>query len=722
MRADTEVRYLKGVGPQRAAALAGLGVHCVRDLLEHFPHRYEFLPGLTLMKDLEENREATVLGEVVRMQYRGRTRPPFLEAYLEDDTGQCRLVWFHGGYLRDQLLPGDKLAAWGKVVRYKDCLQLTNPQWFKPRDAEELFARQGQARAVYPAGGDISTTHIQNIMAQSLQSMLTSVEEWYPGEMLRKRKLLSRREALAGVHQPRDKDQIARARRRLAYDELFLMELGMALRREQIEQTQQARPLPVTQKLDERIRRLFPFSFTNAQDKVIGEVCDDLKRNVPMNRLLQGDVGSGKTVVALYAILLAVGHHRQAAILAPTEILAAQHFEHIERYLQHSRVRRCLLRGGLAPGERNKLLEQIKNGEMDIVVGTQALLQEDVTFRELAVVVVDEQHKFGVRQRQSLRGKDLAPHYLVMTATPIPRTMAMTVFGDLDVSVIDALPPGRQPITTYFTPPEKRKKAYTFIRDKIKQGQQVYFVCPRLAEGVEETPLLPVDDDIPTENDAGPSTDKQKGLSMPPASAISLKTALAEHRRLQEEIFPEFRVGLLHGQMSSGEKKQVMEAFRGRNLDILVATVVVEVGVDVPNATVMVIENAERFGLAQLHQLRGRIGRGDQPSWCLLFGQPQTEQAQRRLEIMEETASGFTIAEEDLRLRGPGQLFGTAQHGLPELKVADILNDMDLLRLARRDAQELAHNDPFLRNPRHSVLREELLHRLGEALLLVDVG
>jgi len=700
LQRDTEVRFLKGVGPRRAEFFAQLGVRTVADLLEYFPRDYEFLPPLFLMEEMNPDQSVTIAGEAIDLRYVSRSRPPRLDLTLRDSTGFCRLTWFHGGYLRDKFLPGDKIAAWGKVSRYKEILQLVNPRWIKIEGVEEIERRQNVGEAIYPASSDLSSGEIARVMRESLKFMLEVEEERYGQEFFRERQFPTRREALQWIHQPPREESIFQARRRLVYDEFFLMELGVALRRERLQRTQPAYPLQIDEELDKRIRRRFPFLLTADQDKVIAEIGADMARSQPMNRLLQGDVGSGKTVVALYAALLAVGRRRQVAIMAPTEILAEQHFISIERYLRESRVRRVLLTGGLTGAKRRELLGRIRQGKIDIVVGTQALLQQDVEFKNLALVVVDEQHKFGVRQREIIRskaqtpnGKEVVPHYLVMTATPIPRTLALTVFGDLEVSTIDHLPPGRHQIQTYWYPPEKLPDAYEFIRKIVKQGQQAYFVYPRVEEE-------------PTEDFSGEQ----------------LKAATVEQKILQAKIFPEFKVALLHGQMERELKQRIMEDFRRRKIDILVATVVIEVGVDVPNATIMVIEHAERFGLAQLHQLRGRIGRGDQQSYCLLFGEAGTETAQQRLEIMTQTNDGFRIAEEDLRIRGPGEFFGTAQHGLPKLKIANLLEDMDILQMARRDAFALAKKDPELKAPQHQALRRALRETFGEDLILGDVG
>jgi ATP-dependent DNA helicase RecG len=427
---------------------------------------------------------------------------------------------------------------------------------------------------------------------------------------------------------------------------------------------------------------------TEDQDGAIAEIAADMAKPEPMNRLLQGDVGSGKTVVALYAALLAVTDRTQVVIMAPTEILAAQHFLSIERYLKSSKVRRVLITGGLTGKKRKQLLDEIRCGEMDIIVGTVALLQEDIEFQKLGLVVIDEQHKFGVAQRAKLR-KQTTPHCLVMTATPIPRTLAMTAFGDLDVSVIRHSPPGRGAVITRWVGRHNRQKAYQFIRERLKAKKQVYFVYPRIT-------ALEEDGDI--------------------------KAATNECKNLSAEVFPEFTVELLHGRMPSERKQKIMSDFRRGNIDVLVSTVVIEVGVDVPNATIMVIEGADRFGLAQLHQLRGRIGRGEAKSYCFLFAETESEVARERLEIMTRSNDGFEIAEYDLRLRGPGEFFSTRQHGLPDLKIANIIDDYELLVMARKNAFELVSQDPMLERPEHRNIRRAMLAKFGDSLGLGDIA
>jgi len=684
---STPVQYLKGVGPARARLFAQLGVRTVGDLLEYYPRDWLFAPAPVEIGRLQVGEQVTIMGLVQTVDYQSFRRPPIFEAVVADETGICRVIWFHGGFLRGKLSPGQVLVATGKVTEYHRMPQLTNPRFVvldQPRvDVAEYFSGP-----VYPACKGLSSQQIKRIIRPVLDRAAELVPELFDSSFLRRAGLIGRKDAFVWIHFPPDRQKLEEARRRLKYDELFLMQLGLAVRRYNVRHCCRARPCRWDQQIDRRIRRRFPFLLTEDQDRCIREIVADMGRAEPMNRLLQGDVGSGKTVVALYAALLAVANRMQVAIMAPTEVLASQHFVSIERYLKNSRVRRTMLIGGLTGRKRKALLDQIRAGQMDIVVGTVALLGEDVVFRDLGLVIIDEQHKFGVAQRARLR-KEQTPHCLVMTATPIPRTLAMTAFGDLDVSVIRHSPPGRGTVVTRWVKPADRDKAYAFIRERLQAGRQAYFVYPRISAVEQEQEVA---------------------------------AATQQWRYLSKEVFPDFSVGLLHGRMSSAKKQQVMSAFRAGRLNVLVSTVVVEVGVDVPNATVMVIEGADRFGLAQLHQLRGRIGRGQAKSYCLLFAETESELARSRLEIMTRCNDGFEIAEQDLRLRGPGELFSTRQHGLPDLKIANIVDDFDLLVRARQDAFAIVQADPNLARPEHQALRQALLAKFGQSLGLADVA
>ncbi len=681
------VQFLKGVGPARAKAFAQLGVETVGDLLEYFPRDWVFAPDVVKINQMQEGQSATIIGLVESTDYTRYRHAPFFEAEITDDTGVCRVIWFHGGFLRDQLKAGQVIMVSGKVSLYKHHLQMTNPRFMvvdeKSTEPDEYFGG-----GVYPASAELSSRQIKKIIRPVLGSLDGLVDEFYDRNFLREAELVSRKDAFSWIHQPPDEKRLAQANRRLKYDEFFLMQLGLALRRFRCRHFSEAVPMRCNEKIDSRIRKRFPFLLTQDQNTVIAEIAADMSSSEPMNRLLQGDVGSGKTVVALYAALLAVANKTQAVIMAPTEILAGQHFISIERYLKNSKVKRVLIMGGLTGQKRSQLLKQIAAGQIDIVVGTVALLQEDIEFKKLGLVVIDEQHKFGVHQRAQLR-KGAAVHCLVMTATPIPRTLAMTAFGDLDVSIIKHCPPGRGSVITRWVEPGNRQKAFEFIRERLKAKKQAYFVYPRIAS---------------TEQDS------------------DIRAATDEWEYLSREVFPEFTVGLLHGRMPSAKKQQVMSEFRRGRINALVSTIVIEVGVDVPNATIMVVEGADRFGLAQLHQLRGRVGRGEAKSYCFLFAETDSETAKNRLEVMTRSNDGFEIAECDLRLRGPGELFSTRQHGLPDLKIANIIDDYELLVMARRKAFDVVSDDPMLAKAEHKNIRQALVTKFGDSLGLADVA
>ncbi|MHC4264938.1 MAG: ATP-dependent DNA helicase RecG [Planctomycetota bacterium] len=684
------VQFLKGVGPVKAKAFAGLGVNTVSDLFEYFPRDWVFAPTPVKINQIQADENITIIGLVESIDFNAYRKTPIFEAMVADNTGVCRVVWFHGGYLKNKIIPGLAIMATGKVSAYKHQMQITNPKFLvidENSDEPDNFFSGG----VYPASSQLSSIQIKKIIRPLLNRVDTLVDEFFEPSTIKNIGFINRQDAFKWIHMPPDEEKLAKAKKRLKFDELFLMQLGLALRRYRVKQVLKAKPVKCTDKIDSRIRKRFPFLLTGDQNNVISEITVDMGKTEPMNRLLQGDVGSGKTVVALYAALLAVAKKQQAAIMAPTEVLANQHFISMERYLKNSNVKRTLVTGGITGINRKTLLTQIKNGQFDIIVGTVALLEKDITFKNLGLVVIDEQHKFGVQQRAKLRSapEQMIPHCLVMTATPIPRTLAMTVFGDLDVSIIKHCPPGRGSIVTRWVDKEDRPKAYEFIRERLKAKKQAYFVYPRITHT---------------------------------NSSSKLKAATQEWKTLKNKIFPEFRVELLHGRMKSEKKKKTMSDFRRGKIDVLVSTVVIEVGIDVPNATIMIIEEADRFGLAQLHQLRGRIGRGSSKSYCLLFAETTNETAKNRLEVMTRSNDGFEISECDLRLRGPGELFSTRQHGLPDLKIANILDDYELLVLARKHAFELVEMDPMLTNPEHIAIRKALLDKFADTLGLVDIA
>jgi len=687
---------VKAVGPRRYELLKKLGVRSVADLLLHLPRTYEESLNFIPISQVKPGALVTIRGRILDKDYKpklfGKSRVWVL---LADDSGEIEAVWFDQSYRSKQLSEVDEVTLSGKARMYEDKLQLIQPKIIT-LSKEELEARlspsakRGQKTLLplYPTTSGLGQETFRRIERNALEKYADEFPEIFSENFRKMRQFLPIEEALRSVHFPPSLRIARQAKRRLAYEEFFLLEVAMALRRRGIKEEHKAHRIQVTPRIDQRIRRLFPFKLTSAQDRAISEIAEDLQHQEPMNRLLQGDVGSGKTVVAVYALLAAVANKLQVALMAPTEILAEQHHNTLSFFLREARVRMKLLTGGISRSQRNEALSGIRVGEVDLAVGTHALVEEDVDFKRLGLLVVDEQHKFGVVQRARLRQKGLTPDCLVMTATPIPRTLALTVFGDLDVSVIDELPPGRVPIKTHLVPPQKRERAYEFIRKEINKGRQAYIVYPLISE----------------------------------SDAIEAKAATEMADFLAREVFSEFKVALLTGRMPSAKKEEVMLDFRTRKTQILVSTVVIEVGIDVPNATIMVIENAERFGLAALHQLRGRIGRGRYQSFCLLFGEPKTDEARRRLQIMTQTTDGFSLAEEDLKNRGPGEFFGIRQHGMPELKIANLIEDYELLRMARKDAFSLVKADPYLSRPENFLLSRMVRAKFAQRLDLVNVG
>jgi ATP-dependent DNA helicase RecG len=585
------------------------------------------------------------------------------------------LVWYNQPYMKDTLnkLRNSQIVAYGIVKESPYGLQMETPEWEDLPDGADPDSLLSVNRIVpiYPLTEGIRQKRMRQIIWNAVQYAHLA-PEILPRSVRERLGLMPIQQALQQIHFPDDEQMIEPARQRLVFEEFFLMQLGVGLQRLRTRQERGIAMRIDADRLNEMLHRIVPFELTNAQKRVIHEIWNDMAQPHPMNRLLQGDVGSGKTIVAAAAILAAVDNQYQAAIMAPTEILAEQHYINLHRLFQPLGISVELLVGRLSNKQRQQARERIATGRGMVAVGTHALIQEGVSFARLGLAIVDEQHRFGVLQRAALRDKGIMPHVLVMTATPIPRTLTLTLYGELDVSVIDELPPGRKPVRTYWKTPEERLKVYAGVRKLVEQGRQAYVICPLIDE-----------------------SDKLQ---------VRAAEQMAEH--LQKDVFPDLRVGLLHGRMKPAEKEAVMEAFRAGELDILVSTTVIEVGVDVPNAAVIVIEDADRFGLAQLHQLRGRVGRSEHQSYCVLIADPKSEEGQRRMEIMTRTNNGFLIAEEDLRIRGPGEIYGTRQSGMPSFRVADLVKDMRLLEVARQEAFRLLERDPELARPEHTALRE----------------
>lgn len=703
---STKVKNLPGIGRAKAASLQKMGMETVSDLLRHLPMRYEFLAGETSVAQLQPDTIGTARGIVAAKRWvssgRGKGR---LEVTLQDESDTLRLVWFNASYLQEKLFPGIHMRVTGKVQHFQGYPQIVNPKFELLALDAEPEPLPSYRRPVYPATEKLPSAQIERLIADALDQLDDRIPDPLPDELLKHHAMPTLAEALKLVHRPLMPDDPGVGRRRLAYNELLLLQLGIELKRQYNQDKLQAPALRHSQAMDEHIRQRFGFDLTVSQAQVVSEIAHDLQRDVPMNRLVQGDVGSGKTVIALYGLLMAVADGYQGALMAPTELLAEQHYLSMSKMLEGSAVKITLLTAGQATANsvaRRELEAQIESGAIDIIIGTQALVSDSVRFNNLALVVVDEQHRFGVLQRAAFRskmsqqvqaGRIASPHYLVMTATPIPRTLSLTLFGDLDVSTIHGLPPGRKPIITRVVGSEKSDDVYGYIATRVAKGEQVYVVVPAIDESEEE-------------------------------SENQLKSVVAHTRLLQEKYFADFAVASMHGRLKSAERDAIMSRFRDGKIDVLVATTVIEVGVDVPNATMIVIEHAERFGLAQLHQLRGRIGRGtkDVKNLCVLIADPVTDEGQQRVQAIAESTDGFRIAEKDLQIRGMGDFFGTRQHGMPPLRVATIPDDMDLLQLAKRDAVSMVKADAQLSLPENQTLRKVLLKQYGEALGLIDVG
>jgi ATP-dependent DNA helicase RecG len=673
---DQPVTYLKGVGPKNSERLAKLGLFTVRDVLFYYPRDHINYANQVKIRELVPGETVTIVGTVKRVNCFTSPRNKKLtifELQLSDGSGQLKLNRFYPGnrysniswqqQQKRQYPQGAVVAASGLVKKGKYGMTLDDPHLEVLDSLSDRIESLtiGRMVPVYPLTEGVPADLVRKVVAASLPA-LPALPDPLPADIRKKYDLIPATKAIAQIHFPDDEDNLAQARRRLVFDEFFYLQLGLLRRRQEQQQQQTSVTLAPTGELIDRFYDVLPFKFTDAQQRVVNDILSDLQRPIPMNRLVQGDVGSGKTVVAVVAILAAIQAGYQGALMAPTEVLAEQHYRKLVSWFTQLHLPVELLTGSTRAAKRRKLLAELATGELPVLVGTHALIEDPVQFRDLGLVVIDEQHRFGVQQRARLMQKGSNPHVLTLTATPIPRTLSLTLHGDLDVSQIDELPPGRKAIQTTLMTSKERLHAYALMRREIAQGRQVYIVLPLVEE----------------------------------SEKLDLKSAIEEHQHLAETVFPEFQVGLLHGRMSSADKDAAISAFRDGETHILVSTTVVEVGVDVPNASVMLIEHAERFGLSQLHQLRGRVGRGAAQSFCLLMSSSRSDNALQRLKVLEQSQDGFFIAEMDLRFRGPGEVLGTRQSGLPDFALASLIEDQDVLMLAREAAEATIQEDKML--------------------------
>ena len=683
------VTLLRGYRGIWNAPLQKLGIRTIRDLLFFFPRDYECTGELVNLADLEAEAEVTVVGEIEETRT-GRTRygKSIFSITVACEESQVKATWFNMRFMKDKFQAGDRVVLSGVAKPKANRWEMTHPRISTVDEQTEV--QGSEVLPVYRLSQGISQPAIRRLVKTAVEDYVEELEEALP-ELIRTQKGIGTiQESIRGIHQPETLEELEHHRLRFVYQELLVLQLALALRRWHHSISHKAPELETDARIHARITARFPFELTAAQQRVVQDICEDMARSEPMNRLLQGDVGSGKTVVAEYAMLLSVAHGHQAVLMAPTEILAQQHFRTLQEDLKNSRVTIGILTGSMKASERREVLDGIQSGEIDLLIGTHSVANEEVEFKSLALVVIDEQHKFGVRQRMAVRNNGLNPHYLVMSATPIPRTIAMGMFADLDISTIRRGPDHQQPVNTYLGDPEPaaREKWWEFFRSKLREGRQGYVIASTVERATRDD-LFSVEEIF---------------------------------QGLQSRILSEFRIGRVHGKMTADEKSETMARFHAHELDVLVATSVIEVGVNVPNASLMTIEDAQQFGLAQLHQLRGRVRRGHHTGYVCVFGNPANPEAETRLQSFVETLDGFELAEIDFELRGPGDLFGTQQHGMPPLRVADLRRDRTVVELARDDAQALLESDPGLQSTEFVKLRKQVLRRYGKVLDVGDVG
>ena len=679
MDLNKNVQFIKGVGEARAKLLNRLGIYELKDLITYYPRTYEDRSIPKKIEELVDGEEALIeVMPVTRVsEVRIRRNMTILKMNARDDTGVCQMTWFNQSYLKGMFKPGEYYKFYGKVSKKGKRVEMNSPVYDKAEDTKNT----GRIIPIYSTTFKLSQTTLRKIIENGLSEMNGKINESLPEYLIDEYKLLDLNTAVKQIHFPDSFDDFNLARKRLVFEELLLMQLALLALKNQYSKDVKGIAFDKDAKMSDVINKL-PFSLTKAQLRVLEEIDSDMEREKPMNRLLQGDVGSGKTVVALIAAYKCVKSGYQAAIMAPTAILASQHLESFSEILKDTGIRCELLISGITKKKKEDILRRLEAGEIDILLGTHALLEENVVFKNLGLVVTDEQHRFGVRQRSIITQKGDNPDVLVMTATPIPRTLALILYGDLDISIIDELPPNRKKIETYAVTKGMDQRVNNFLKQQIDQGRQAYIVCPLVEENEE----------------------------------INAKSVMELAEHYKNEVFSDYRVEYLHGKMKPKEKDAIMEEFKNGNIDILISTTVIEVGVNVPNSNIMVVENAERFGLAQLHQLRGRVGRGEYQSYCILKYNGNSQVIRERMKVMTSTNDGFVISEKDLELRGTGEFFGTKQHGLPEFKIANLFEDIGTLKAVQAIAIKIINDDPKLEKDKNKLLKKVVDEKFGNRI------
>ncbi len=692
-------RYIKGVGPRRQNILKRLNISTVANCLYHTPRRYEDRSNIKPIAQLIPDEAQTFMGEVLASGiFRTKKGQTIFQLATGDKTATIYALWFNQPYMKKYFNKGDKVIMYGKIQRHGK-LQVIHPEYEIIKCAsgstsggdneEEKFNKihAGRIVPIYPLVSGVNQRRLRSIIKNCLDQYSSYIQEYLPVDIRARHRLLDLKSALLNIHFPFNERQKNEARRRLVFDEFIFLQMALALRRYRIKSAKNALTHTVTDEFKKEFFKALPFTLTKAQTKAIDQIEKDMLSQRPMHRLLQGEVGSGKTAVSTYALALTAKNNHQGVIMVPTEILARQHYLTLSKILTPLGVEVVLLISEMPKEKKADTVRLIQSGEAQVIIGTHTLIQQAIKFKDLGLVIIDEQHKFGVQQRATFKKKGLNPHILVMSATPIPRTLAMTLYGDMDISVIDELPFGPRRVETFLISPAQKEKAYDFFKEEVKKGRQGYIVCPVIEK----------------------------------SNKLQIEGAKRLYQRLQRK-FSNFKLGLMHGRLKADEKIKTMTVFKKGKIDILVCTTVIEVGIDVRNASVMMIENAERFGLSQLHQMRGRIGRGNFQSYCILMSEPKTENSTSRLEAMVRTDNGFQIAEEDMAIRGTGEVFGKRQHGIPELELANLTQDIEILEQARKEAFRLIKEDPPLKDSRHRMLREKLVHKFKDTFTLGLTG